>query len=245
MKKIFSGMPLSPKLLVSLLTSLVCAVSLEAKVHETHFKENKDSSTSTHSKEKECRECDFVITAKDIGCDGVVLRKSGYYCLCEDVIFNPKANQNAAIRISSSNVTLDLRGRTLSQKSKDLPGVDGIIVDPGLTNITIKNGTIRDFSDAGIRAGAVSSTSPAQLVTELNISAIESFNNGLANTIVDPNGVGDGIGGVVLLNTEDVTISNCDFNENFFTGLWTSNITKLTMENCHCDDNTLNKLGIS
>ena len=28
----------------------------------------------------------------------------------------------------------------------------------------------------------------------------------------------------------------CDFNENFFTGLWTSNITKLTMENCHCDD---------
>ena len=66
--------------------------------------------------------------------------------------------KNAAITISASNVTLDLRGRTLSQKSKNVLPVDGIVVDPGLTNIIIKNGTVRDFSDAGIRAGAVSTT---------------------------------------------------------------------------------------
>ena len=96
MKNIFSSMPLNPQLLISLLTSLVCAVSLEAKVHETHVKESKDSSTSTRSKEKECRECDFVITAKDIGCEGVVITKSGYYCLCEDAVFNPKSLQKCS-----------------------------------------------------------------------------------------------------------------------------------------------------
>ena len=233
MKNIFSSRPLNPQLLISLLTSLVCAVSLEAKVHETHVKESKDSSTS-HSKEKECRECDFVITAKDIGCDGVVLCKSGYHCLCEDAVFNPKANQNAAIRISTSNVTLDLRGRTLSQKSKDVLGVDGILVDPGLTNIIIKNGTIKDFSDAGIRAGALSEP----LITELSISDIQAFNNALSTTIADPNFRGEGIGGVVIFNAQDVKINNCTFNTNAFAGLWSFNITKFTMENCHCDDNT-------
>ena len=237
MKKIFSGMPLSPKLLVSLLTSLVCAVSLEAKVHETHFKESKNSSTSTHSKEKECRECDFVITAKDIGCEGVVLRKSGYYCLCEDVVFNPEPCKNAAIRICASDVTLDLRGRTLSQKSKCVLAVDGIVVDPGVTNITIKNGTVRDFSDVGIRVGALSATSTVPLVAELSISDIRAFNNALSDSIGDPNFIGAGIGGVVIFNAQDVKISNCNFNENFYAGLWSSNITKLTMENCHCDDN--------
>ena len=89
-----------------------------------------------------------------------------------------------AIRISASNVTLDLRGRTLSQISKTVPPVDGIIVDPGLTNIIIKNGTVRDFSDAGIRVGAVSTTSTVPLVTELSISDIKSFNNGLSNILL-------------------------------------------------------------
>ena len=237
MKNIFSSRPLNPQLLISLLTSLVCAVSLEAKVHETHVKESKDSSTS-HSKEKECRECDFVITAKDIGCDGAVLCKSGYYCLCEDVVFNPKQCKNAAIRISASNVTLDLRGRTLSQKSKNVLPVDGIVVDPGLTNISIKNGTVRDFSDAGIRVGAVSTTSTVPLVSELSIRDIRSFNNGLSTTVVNPGfSTGDGIGGAVILNAQDVTISDSVFNENFLDGIWAFNMTKFTMENCHCDDN--------
>ena len=49
--------------------------------------------------------------------------------------------------------------------------------------------------------------------------------------------LGDNIGGAVLLNTQDVEITNCDFNENFLNGLWALNTTKFTMENCHCDDN--------
>ena len=233
MKNIFSSISLNAESLVTLVvtTSLFCTLSLQAD--EGLFEETRGHSSHRY-KEKECRDCDFVITAKEIGCEGVELCKSGYYCLCEDVVFNPKSDATAAIRISASNVTLDLRGRTLSQKSKDVLPVDGIVVDPGLTNIIIKNGTVRDFSDAGLRVGAVS-TAAVPLVTELSISDIRSFNNGLSTTFVGP--TGDNIGGAVLLNTQDVKITNCDFNENFLSGLWTFNTTKFTMENCHCDDN--------
>jgi hypothetical protein len=222
-------------------TSLFCSLSLQAdegQVTRGH---------SSRSKEKSCSDCDFVIDAKDINCRGVDLTKPGYYCLCEDVVFNPQPNQNtpyqAAIRISASNVTLDLRGRTLSQKSKDVFNVDGVIVDPGLTNIIIKNGTIRDFSDAGIRAGTVTPT-PGPVITELSISDIRSFNNGNGTTVFNPRlSTGDAIGGAVILNAQDVKITNCDFNENFFTGMWALNITKLTAENSHFDDNVAGNLA--
>ena len=42
----------------------------------------------------------------------------------------------------------------------------------------------------------------------------------------------------MILNAQDVTITNSDFNENSLNGIWAFNMTKFTMENCHCDDNT-------
>ena len=243
MKNIFNCISLRSELLATLLisTSLFCTLSLKGEV-EDPFKVTRGHSSSHRSKEKECRECDYIITPKDIGCEGFVITRPGYYCLCEDTVFNPAIGVSpyiGAITISASNVTLDLRGKTLSQISKTVLNVDGIIVDPGLTNIIIKNGTIRDFSDAGIRAGAVSSTVIVPLVTELSISDIRSFNNGLSTTLVNPGfATGDGIGGAVILNAQDVTITNSDFNENSLNGIWAFNMTKFTMENCHCDDNT-------
>ena len=101
-----------------------------------------------------------------------------------------------------------------------------------------KMAPLRDFSDAGIRVGAVSTTSTVPLVSELNISDIKAFNNGLSTTLVNPGfSTGDGIGGAVILNAQDVTISDSVFNENFLDGVWAYNMTKFTMENCHCDDN--------
>ncbi len=219
------------------------------------------------------------ITAKDIGRHGFVIKCPGEYYLAEDVVYDPACGSNPAIRISVSaggNVTLDLKGKTLSQKSKDVVNVDGVLIEPGLTNVIVKKGAIRDFSDAGIRAGVItaspSSSAPNvymknlshgkigpdlikrmqthraalasmptlaadQLVTELSISDIRAFNNGLSTAIVDPLGIGDGMGGAVILNAQDVTINDCDFNENFRAGMWAFNVTKFTMDDCHCDDN--------
>lgn len=93
--------------------------------------------------------CDYVITAKDIGRNGFTIKCPGVWCLAEDVVYNP-CDGNPAIRIAASNVTLDLKERTLSQKNKNVLNIDGIDVDCGLSNITIKNGTVSDFSRAGI-----------------------------------------------------------------------------------------------
>lgn len=178
-----------------------------------------------------------LITAKKIGTNGFVIKCPGQYCLAEDVVYNPSGT-NPAITISAQakgNVTLDLNGKTLSQASKSTSGIDGVFIQPGLTNIIVKNGTIRDFSDAGIRAGAIPLS---QLVTELDITNIRAFNNGSTSVVVDPNFAGEGMGGVVILNAQDVDVTDCVLNENIFTGLRGFNIIKFTMEDCHCDDTT-------
>lgn len=106
----------------------------------------------------------------------------GQYYLAEDVAYNP-CDHNPAIRISASaggNVTLDLKGKTLSQKSKDVLYIDGVLIEPGLTNVIVKNGAIIDFSDAAIRAGALAgSASPLSQPKELFINRMKSRFNGL------------------------------------------------------------------
>ncbi len=107
------------------------------------------SCSQTFAKTDRTISCDYVITAKDIGRNGFTIKCPGVWCLAEDVVYNP-CDGNPAIRIAASNVTLDLKNRTLSQKNKNVLNIDGIDVDCGLSNIAIKNGTVRDFSRAGI-----------------------------------------------------------------------------------------------
>ncbi len=107
------------------------------------------SCSQTFAKTDRTISCDHVITAKDIGRNGFTIKCPGVWCLAEDVVYNP-CDGNPAIRIAASNVTLDLKNRTLSQNNKNVLNIDGIDVDCGLSNIAIKNGTVRDFSRAGI-----------------------------------------------------------------------------------------------
>ena len=82
MKNIFNCISLRSELLATLLisTSLFCTLSLKGEV-EDPFKVTRGHSSSHRSKEKECRECDYIITPKDIGCEGFVITRPGYYCL--------------------------------------------------------------------------------------------------------------------------------------------------------------------
>ena len=60
-----------------------------------------------------------VIKARDINRNGFVIKKGGNYCLEKGVLYDP-CDGNPAIRISASNVTLDLNGNTLSQINKNV-----------------------------------------------------------------------------------------------------------------------------
>jgi hypothetical protein len=75
----------------------------------------------------------------------------GYYKLSADVGHqsNDTTGTYPAVYINSSNVTLDLGGRTLYQSSAT-GDIDGIKVNNTLHNITIKNGHISNFNRHGI-----------------------------------------------------------------------------------------------
>ncbi len=86
------------------------------------------------------------------------ITEPGNYCLGANVAFSPQDEFTPAIVILTDNVRLDLRGFTLSQ-ANDTPNAYGVqigegynYIDPNdvLDNISVFNGTIRDFSAIGV-----------------------------------------------------------------------------------------------
>ena len=83
-----------------------------------------------------------------------VFNQSGRAKIGSDVGYVASANDEAIFQISVSNLTLDLGEHVLSLKSTDThTGIDGIVIDAGLSNVTIKNGKIKDISGIGILVG--------------------------------------------------------------------------------------------
>lgn len=118
-----------------------------------------------------CR-CTFLIDQCDVvGRNGFVIRRPGVYKVTQDIHFAAKGTLIGAIEIATDNVTIDLCGHTLrgaGQIDGELNNVHGILIQSlpdascegranrnTLRNITIRNGTIENFSGAGIAAWSV------------------------------------------------------------------------------------------
>lgn len=207
------------------------------------------------------------ISLHDIQKDGFVIDKAGQWVLKQDVPYNPH-HANPAITICASDVTLDLNGKTLSQSGKKKPNVIGIAVSDKLTNVTIKNGTIKNFSQAGIFVRPPKPTTSfaqkrvgvdCRLANELtakrlfewegfqfdhptavadgatcvvNISHIAALHNGTAKTALA--GV-NGMGGIVLFQAEETTISHCRLIGNALAGIEALDVVQLTIDQCQVD----------
>lgn len=76
----------------------------------------------------------------------IVISSPGSYYLAEDIL---AIHDQHGIEIDASNVTLDLNGFTVYGNT-EVGSFDGIHIDNERHNITIKNGTIRDFFQSGI-----------------------------------------------------------------------------------------------
>lgn len=115
---------------------------LEAKSSKQTVKSSSDST------------CDkFLITKEDVGHYGFEIKYPGDWVLAEDICYEPGTGA-PAITICTSNVTLDLNDKTLSLNCNCADNVVGVFVKENTGNITIKNGTIRNFSRAGIFKGS-------------------------------------------------------------------------------------------
>jgi hypothetical protein len=76
----------------------------------------------------------------------IVISQPGSYYLAENIL---AFHSNHGIEITTSHVTLDLNGFTVYGNT-EVGSLDGIHVTPLKENITIMNGTIRDFFHDGV-----------------------------------------------------------------------------------------------
>jgi hypothetical protein len=102
----------------------------------------------------------FLIRARDLGTNGLLITRPGYYLLDEDISFHSLQAQRVdslsletmgsyAIAIQTNNVVLDLNFRSITQIGGPQP-TTGILVLAGFDQIEIKDGIISSFTDQGI-----------------------------------------------------------------------------------------------
>jgi parallel beta-helix repeat protein len=156
-----------------------------------------------------------------VGVNGFWITCPGVYFLPCDIVFNPYSTNQSAIVIDSDDVVLDLNGHTLSQGNTNAPTF-GVLIN-GHKNVTIKNGTIKKFTQNGIRLNANSSI--------IWLDRITGYNNGnIAG--------GQSTGAVSGTTSQDIKITNSTLTQNVGAGAVFGGITKLYVDNSHFDDNT-------
>ncbi len=125
---------------------------------------------------------------------------SGFYKLATNV-----TNQ---ITISVSNVTLDMNGCTVSG------GTNGIVINSGLSNVTINNGTVTNVTTDGIQ-----------------------INNGCNDIVLSNITVKNCLRGISGTQVSNALIKNCDFILNT-TGLHLDTARNVVVDHCIASANT-------
>ncbi len=75
----------------------------------------------------------------------------GLYCLAKNLTYTPTTGN--AISVTASDVTLDLNGFCLTGPGKASGGNYGITINGGVTNVEIRNGTVKAFGNNGVHTG--------------------------------------------------------------------------------------------
>lgn len=185
-------------------------IRIEAKDNSSKHKD-----VSSHK----CDGCTTTITPEMIGKKGFRISCPGLYRLKCNTTFNPPADGFSAIVIDSDDVVLNLNKKTLAQGNTTANTI-GILIN-GNRNVTIKNGTVRSFTKIGIRGNSG--------VNQLYITNVNANNNGsAAASDLD-------MGGLVLVQADEVQISNSNFIENFLDGAAFSGCRDLWMDKCACN----------
>jgi len=83
----------------------------------------------------------------------LTISQSGNYTLGVNIPFSATAAGDEIININASNVVLDLGQHTIAQ-SNLTDSVQGIVISPNNSQITIRNGTILSVTGTGIFVGA-------------------------------------------------------------------------------------------
>ncbi len=103
----------------------------------------------------------------DIGAGGVyTINSPGVYCMSNDATFTT----GAAITVNSSDVTIDMQNHMLNAGSHS--GTTGIVINGGVSNVTIKNGNIVNPTVACISNNSSTSLLQNIIIQNMNFSVI-------------------------------------------------------------------------
>ncbi len=160
----------------------------------------------------------------EFGTHGEQLSTNGCYQLSGSVNFTGTVSP---LVITQSNVIVDLNGQMLSYAGPQCQVVSAITISPGVTNVTIRNGTLVGFTGAAIAVNG-SSTCPDGHIT-LDTIKIISCNSGIS-----------------LSYTDHVSISNCTItgstsSSSTVSGISAKNCSGVTIQHCTSQNNVSDK----
>ena len=195
----------------------------------------------------------IVIPPSAVTVTTYTIAQPGRYILGGPIVFSPATAQPAFL-ITTSNVTLDLLCDTVSQGNATA-GVNAVQTAPNLNNVTITNGTIQNFTNAGISISSGCSRATIENLTVFSCGAraIQLLGTtGAGNQITESQILNcnltsccQGATGDVVLTVSfcnDVTINGCllDSNgnsANTLQGIRLNNCLKCTILNTQAKDN--------
>lgn len=184
---------------------------------------------------------------------GQIIDQAGVYSFGNNLFYTPTSNDDAIIKITASNVTIDLSQSILSQADNDFtPGLDGIWIASNLKNITIKNGAIRHISGTGIcvNDGCSNITIQDCDIQSCNEAGI-IFNGDIEGTGISIGLIkkcilctctgadGGSAYGIKFVSTNDVEITDClvDYNDAGLTssgfGIYLESCSNIDVDNCN------------
>jgi hypothetical protein len=242
---------ISPKLLVALVgpvtpgQSLWCINRDIASTIDIIEVELESCCETLNSKLDLLATCEQPIQQSDFGAGGttpLTISQPGGYRFVENLVYSGGAGTQAII-IDASGVTLDCACFSLSQGNANA-NVDGIRVASENTDIIIKNGSVRDFTRAGISVQTDTSRIKIMDITCLNcaVYGIEFLGSAapslasITESIIknvdilqSANAAAAGNNGLFLQGCRDIKITDCRINEN---GVTTQDLSVVHLSNC-------------
>lgn len=171
------------------------------------------------------------------------INQSGSYRL-NGIDYTPTSSNDSIIRISASNVNLDLRGNIFLQGGA-VAGLTGISIDEGMSNITINDGIFSGLTGYAIQINGNCSNIVIENVATVSclLGGIQ-LNGTITNEISDcvirscglsllgsaTNGVGFDLDYCNRIIISNCTINNCGNSINTFTGISMDNTFNCTLE---------------
>jgi hypothetical protein len=166
----------------------------------------------------------MIIVATRCNATLLTISQPGVYQLGTNITITPAASNDQIIRISASGVIIDFNGHVISQ-SNAITGIDGILIDSNLSDVTIQNGVVKNVTGNGL---TLSSTT-----THITIRNM-SFENCSISAITTAT--------VTNLFIQDINCVACCSNSTSTNVISLVNVSNSSIKNCIID-NTANLAG--